>query len=294
MVNIKPGDLQNRPVITLDDETEIEATLLVGSDGEKSKTRDAHGIGATGYNYIQQGVVCTVKNETKNPAAFQRFLTTGPVALLPLWGDYSSIVWSAPPGMARELKDSSDADFVERLNHVLLDKPEVEWLGGRLDFLSPNRDDELKRPPKIVEVCTPRYMFPLTLTNAEKVAAPRVALIGDAAHRIHPMAGQGLNLGLTDVAYLANVLVKARKSGSDIGNFEHVLQEYDIKSRANATAVISSIEFVKNSYQPKMFASDQLGHLLALSRNVGLDLIQSSDWAKHNFMSFASGTNTHP
>ena len=103
VVEIRPGDALKRPIVVLEDGSEIEADLLVGSDGEKSQTRNAHNIGATGYHYVQSGLVCTVKGVQANPAAFQRFLTTGPVALLPLWGDYSSIVWSCPPGMARDL-----------------------------------------------------------------------------------------------------------------------------------------------------------------------------------------------
>mmetsp|Transcript_18066 Transcript_18066/g.30821 ORF Transcript_18066/g.30821 Transcript_18066/m.30821 type:complete len:131 (-) Transcript_18066:57-449(-) len=121
-----------------------------------------------------------------------------------------------------------------------------------------------------------------------------MALIGDAAHRIHPLAGQGLNLGITDVAYLANVLIKARKGGCDIGNLEHTLNEYGFQSKANAASVISSIEFVKNSYGSKPAGSEALGHLLGLARNVGIDLIDSSDTLKFNFMNFASGNYTHP
>ena len=108
------------------------------------------------------------------------------------------------------------------------------------------------------------------------------------------MAGQGLNLGLTDVAYLANTLIKAKKGGADIGNYEHVLSDYNFKSKANAASVISSIEFVRNSYSPKLFGNEALGHILALGRNIGIDVIQSSDLLKHNFMNYASGTYTHP
>ena len=121
-----------------------------------------------------------------------------------------------------------------------------------------------------------------------------MALIGDAAHRIHPMAGQGLNLGMTDVAYLANAIIKAKKGGADIGNYEHVLADYNFKSKANAASVIASIEFVKNSYSPSLAGSEALGHILALGRNIGIDLIDTSDFAKHNFMNYASGTFTHP
>ena len=103
-----------------------------------------------------------------------------------------------------------------------------------------------------------------------------------------------MNLGLSDVAFLANNLITAKNGGTDIGSLEHVLSNYNFQSRANANSVIASIEFVKNSYSPKLLGSENLGHLLALARNIGIDLIDSSDFMKYNFMNFASGNYTHP
>lgn len=96
------------------------------------------------------------------------------------------------------------------------------------------------------------------------------------------------------MAYLSNILIKAKKSGQDIGSFDYVLKEYDNKSRMNAYSVIGSIEFVKNFYSPKFAGSEALGHVVSLARNVGVDLIDSSDFAKYNFMNYASGNYTHP
>lgn len=143
-------------------------------------------------------------------------------------------------------------------------------------------------------VKTGRYAFPLTLTHTNDCVDHRMALIGDAAHRIHPMAGQGLNLGLSDVAYLSNTIIGAKKSGSDIGNKEHVLSAYDRSSKLNAYSVIGSIEFIKTSYTPKIAGSEGLGHILSLARNIGIDLIDSSDFAKYNFINYAGGNYTHP
>lgn len=106
-------------MVHLEDGTEIECSLLIGSDGEKSLTRNKYGIGAAGYNYNQNGLVCTVETVRPNEIAFQRFLKTGPIALLPLWGNYSSIVWSCPYNMYRDLEDLTDEAFIERLNRVL-------------------------------------------------------------------------------------------------------------------------------------------------------------------------------
>lgn len=121
-----------------------------------------------------------------------------------------------------------------------------------------------------------------------------MALIGDAAHRVHPLAGQGLNLGLSDVAYLSNVLLSARKGGQDIGDLGHVLSSYDKQAKMNAYMIMGAIEFVKRSYDPTVQGSEGLGHVLAAARNLGIDLIESSDALKFNFMNFAAGNVMHP
>jgi 2-polyprenyl-6-methoxyphenol hydroxylase-like FAD-dependent oxidoreductase len=146
----------------------------------------------------------------------------------------------------------------------------------------------------IDKVNTKRFAFPLILQNSNSYAAERMALIGDAAHRIHPMAGQGLNLGITDVAYLANSIVKAKKSGQDIGNYDLVLKDFELKAKANAYSMISAIEVVRNSYMNRVGGSQAAGGLLGVLRNVAIDAIQMSELAKYNFMNFASGNVTHP
>ena len=276
----------------LDDGTVIECKLLIGSDGEKSKTRAEYGIGAWGYSYNQNGLVCTVETLSPNNIAFQRFLRSGPVALLPLWGNFSSIVWTCSPDQCKDLQDLSEEEFVERLNHALQDTSDVPALGDKIPSML--KSSSFEKPPLVTGVNTGRFAFPLTLNHANECAANRMALIGDAAHRIHPMAGQGLNLGLSDVAYLSNTLVKAKKGGADIGNFEHVLSKYNQQSKLNAYSVIGSIEFVKNSYTPSFLGSETLGHGLSLARNIGIDLIDSNDFLKFNFMNYASGNYTHP
>ena len=108
------------------------------------------------------------------------------------------------------------------------------------------------------------------------------------------MAGQGLNLGITDVAYLANSIVKAKKSGQDIGNYNLVLKDFELKAKANAYSMISAIEVVRNSYMNRVGGSQAAGGLLGVLRNVAIDAIQMSELAKYNFMNFASGNLTHP
>ena len=108
------------------------------------------------------------------------------------------------------------------------------------------------------------------------------------------MAGQGLNLGITDVAYLANSILKAKKSGQDIGNYDLVLKDFESNARANALSMISAMEVVRNSYQGRVGGSQQAGTALGFLRNIALDGIQMSELAKYNFMNFASGNLTHP
>ena len=93
--------------------------MIIGSDGEKSKTREEYGIKSTGFSYEQSGIVCTVSSVRPNTIAFQRFMKTGPLAVLPLWDNYSSIVWSCPPELAKELSDLNDQEFIDELNKAL-------------------------------------------------------------------------------------------------------------------------------------------------------------------------------
>lgn len=99
---------------------------------------------------------------------------------------------------------------------------------------------------------------------------------------------------MTDVAYLANTVLKAKREGQDIGSYDFTLSQYDRQAKANAYGMIAAIEFVKNAYGPKVAGSEGLGHLLALGRNAALDMVETSDLVKHNFMNFASGSITHP
>ena len=124
----------------------------------------------------------------------------------------------------------------------------------------------------------------------------RMALIGDAAHSVHPLAGQGLNLGLSDVAYLSNTILKAKKGGQDIGDLGQVLKIYDRTSKVNAYMIAGAIEFVKKSYDPNIFgANNALARdMVAAARNLSIDLIETSDYAKFNFMNFAAGSVNHP
>lgn len=215
--------------------------------------------------------------------------------MLPLWDNYSSIVWSLPEDLCEELQSIPEKDFIDRLN-MAYHAPSEAPIGGLFDKVLPKqiKGRGFEHPPLIDALHTKRFAFPLTLSHANSLASYRMALLGDAAHRIHPLAGQGLNLGLSDVAYLSNVIVKALKEGQDIGNYDFVLSDYERQSKANAQMIIAAVEFVKNAYGPKLMGNEGMGHVLALGRNAALDVIELSDFIKYNLMNFASGNVNHP
>jgi 2-octaprenyl-3-methyl-6-methoxy-1,4-benzoquinol hydroxylase/2-octaprenylphenol hydroxylase len=188
--------------LQLDNGETLSAALLVAADGSSSPLRQLAGIGTRGRDYAQRAVVAHVHTERPHEStAWQRFLPDGPLALLPLADGRSSLVWSLPDAQAQRVLALDDAAFRDAL-------------GVASDF-------RLGR----VTGTTARASFPLKLQLAERYQAERFVLLGDAAHAVHPLAGQGVNLGLRDVAELRDTLVAARAAGRDIGA-AHVLRRY--------------------------------------------------------------------
>lgn len=175
-------------VVTLDDGRELTAELLVGADGARSAVRELAGIGWQHEDYAQKGLVCVVRTELPHQAtAWQRFMPSGPLAFLPLSDPhYSSIVWTLPADRADVLVKQDDTQFKAALSGAL---------GNRLGA---------------IEVLGARGAFPLAGSHAEHYVQEGIALIGDAAHTIHPLAGQGVNLGIKDAAELAQQLIAAK------------------------------------------------------------------------------------
>ena len=188
--------------VTFDDGATVTARLLVGADGARSQIREQAGIATHGWSYGQSAIVCTVAHERPhNGRAEEHFLPPGPFAILPLTGNRVSIVWTERTGDAERYVAMSDADF-----HDELEKRFGLHLGD-------------------IEVVGQRRAFPLGLYTARAFIAERLALIGDAAHVIHPIAGQGLNMGLRDVAALAEAVTDAARLGLDVGGAD-VLERY--------------------------------------------------------------------
>ncbi|XP_076047852.1 ubiquinone biosynthesis protein COQ6, mitochondrial isoform X4 [Oratosquilla oratoria] len=223
-----PTESKERVSISLEEGKTITTDFLIGADGAKSKVRDALGTKYLTWEYDQIGIVATVElsEPCENTVAWQRFLPTGPVALLPLSDTKSSLVWSTTKTKAKDLLDSSEDDFIDELNRALWDENElnqsVENLHGRwmdmLEAVFPGGTGDSRQLPPSIKAIVPnsRAGFPLGLGHALHYVGPRVALIGDAAHRVHPLAGQGVNLGFGDVACLTQTLEEAVLEGGDI------------------------------------------------------------------------------
>jgi 2-octaprenyl-3-methyl-6-methoxy-1,4-benzoquinol hydroxylase/2-octaprenylphenol hydroxylase len=201
----------DRIQVQLADGATLSAAVLVAADGAGSPLRQLAGIGTRGRDYAQRAVVAHVDTERAHEdTAWQRFLPGGPLALLPLADGRSSIVWSLPEAEAQRVLALDDRRFCDEL-------------GAASDF-------RLGR----ITGSTSRAAFPLKLQLAERYQAERFVLLGDAAHAVHPLAGQGVNLGLRDVAELRDTLVQARAAGRDIGA-EHVLRRYARRRRSADT-----------------------------------------------------------
>lgn len=191
----------------LGDGSRIKGELVAACDGKHSPLRRAAGIRTIDWDYPQTGIVCTVRHALPHRGvAVEHFLPAGPFAILPMTGQRSSIVWTERAELAPEIMALDESGFAAEL-------------GRRFgDFLG------------AVEVTGPRWSYPLALLHAERYTAPRLALVGDAAHVIHPIAGQGLNLGIRDIAALAELVVDARRLGLDIATPE-VLLRYERRRR---------------------------------------------------------------
>jgi ubiquinone biosynthesis monooxygenase Coq6 len=201
--------------------------LQVGSDGGKSRVRELAGFKTTGWNYSQNAIICTVEHADGNQCAWQRFLPAGPIALLPMGDNFSNIVWTMNPKASMDRKSMSEDDFVKDVNNALDygygPRPESSLLGNEDMFswlrgyvtLSANECFEV--PPKVVKLASERMVFPLSLMHANDYASRHVVLIGDAAHTVHPLAGQGVNLGFGDAFALSRVIAEGIAVGTDIG-----------------------------------------------------------------------------
>jgi 2-octaprenyl-6-methoxyphenol hydroxylase len=244
--------------VTFKDGTEMSARLLVGADGAKSAVREAANIAIHGWDYDQSAIVTTVAHERDhNGRAEEHFLPAGPFAILPLTGRRSSLVWTETKAEAERIVALPDAEF-----HAELEKRFGLKLGD-------------------IEVGGPRRAFPLGLFTARSFIADRVALIGDAAHIIHPIAGQGLNMGLRDAAALAEVVADAARLGLDAGS-ANVLERYQRWRRFDTMSMGVATDGIN-----RLFSNES--DTLRIVRDVGLGLVERMPALKRVFIREAAG-----
>jgi 2-octaprenyl-6-methoxyphenol hydroxylase len=244
--------------VTLADGSGLRAALIVGCDGRDSGVARRAGIRRRGWDYGQASLVCAVAHELPHRGtAHQFFMPEGPLAILPLPGDRSSIVWTEAAPRAAAIQAMDDAGYMAAL------RPRFG------DFLGTIRLEGA------------RFSYPLGLSLAEGWVGPRLALAGDAAHGIHPLAGQGLNLGLRDVAALAEVLVRARRRGQDIGAPD-VLDDYQRWRRFDTAVLVAATDGLN-----RLFSNDN--PLLRLGRDLGLGLVNRLPAVRRALIAEAAG-----
>ncbi|MFN4203655.1 MAG: FAD-dependent monooxygenase [Tabrizicola sp.] len=245
--------------VTLASGSRLAGRLLVGCDGRGSGVAARAGIRRVGWGYGQTALVTAIRHERDHQGIAQQFfMPSGPLAILPLkGGHHSSIVWSETDATAAAIQALPDDDYLEAL------RPRFG------DFLGQ------------IALAGDRFTYPLSLSLAERFVAPRVALVGDAAHGVHPIAGQGLNLGLRDVAALAEVLILARRRGEDPGS-PAALEEYQRWRRFDATVLALGMDGVN-----RLFSSDN--PLLRLGRDLGMGVIGALPGLRRGFIRQAAG-----
>ena len=249
---------QNNAVVVLDDDREICAALAIAADGKFSQLRKAAGIKSTNWDYDQTAIVCTVEHQCAHAGvAVELFLPNGPFAMLPMTGNRSNIIWSERRDLVDDYMKLDDAAFLQELS-----KRFGDWLGD-------------------IKLVGPKFAYPLSLSLAETYVTNRMALIGDAGHSIHPIAGQGFNLGIRDVAAMAEILVDAKNLGLDMGS-SMILQNYQRRRRFDnimlAAVCDGLLRLFSNDIKP-----------LRMMRDIGLGIVNKINPLKRILMRHAMG-----
>ena len=244
--------------LSLANNQKITTRLLVGADGRQSGTAARAGITYTGWQYSQTALVCAVEHDRPHGGvAHQFFMPAGPMAVLPLSARRSTVVWSEKTDSAAVIKTLDDAAF--------------------LDVLRPRFGDFLGD----IALTGGRFSYPLGMMIAKSYIAPNVALIGDAAHGVHPIAGQGLNAGLRDVAALIQVLSEAKQRGEDFAS-QPVLARYQLWRRFDATALAVATDGFN-----RLFSNDN--PILRLGRDLGMGMLNAMPKVRRGILREAAG-----
>lgn len=238
--------------------TTIRASLVIAADGAKSSLRTQAGIQTSGWNYWQSCITATIKPEKPHQnIAYERFWYAGPIGVLPLADGRCQVVWTAPHQQAEELRDLPVAEFLHELEHCT---------GGLLGKL---------------ELDSQRWLFPVKLMQSQQYTAPRLALIGDAAHCCHPVAGQGMNLGIRDATALAEILVAAHQAGEDIGS-NAVLKRYTNWRKPENWAILAFTDFLDRMFSTRLLP-------IVMIRRMGLFLLDRIPGCKYLALRLMTG-----
>ena len=288
-------DLSHYPHITLSSQQTLAARLLVGADGINGPVRTFAGTATRGYDYDRHGVVATLKLEPAEDRncsiAYQRFLPTGPVALLPLPDDFATLVWTTTPERAAQLKSLGPDDFVAMVNAAFrLEMVDIDFMStqssgqtSELEWrLSVHPTTDLEQaaiiPRQILSVQDGSVAsFPLRIRQATTYTADRIALIGDAAHTIHPLAGQGLNMGLSDSQALVAAIEGGVEHGADIGNELQCLDRYNSETwmrNSRMLGIVDKLHWLYSTRNP----------VLVGARGFGLGAVERLGGVKHWLM----------
>lgn len=250
--------LDNSAELSLQDNRVISCRLVIAADGSQSWVRQQANIVVRGWDYPQDALVTWVKTQQNHQhTAWQRFMPDGPLAFLPLANGYSSIVWSSTPEHVQQLLNYSDVEFRSALTDAFSNKLGQVVANG------------------------PRARFPLRYFVTEHYIKPRLALIGDAAHTMHPLAGQGVNVGIQDVVALSDIVFEAQQQQKDFGTTA-LLRRYERSRRAENSPMLSTV----NGFQ-RLFGSTDPG--LTWARNLGMKITDSIPSLKNQIMRQAMG-----
>lgn len=236
----------------------LNARLLVGCDGKTSPAAKREGISRIGWPYDQTALVCAIEHEKPHDGiAHQFFMPPGPLAILPLPGKKSSIVWTEKRDVANQIGALGDSEYLDAL------RPRFGTFLGDIKLVGD------------------RFSYPLSLSVASAFVGDRLALVGDAAHAVHPIAGQGLNAGLKDVAALAEVLVEAKRRGEDFGRSD-VLERYQRWRRFD----VATLALATDGFN-RLFSTDN--PILRAARDVGLAAVNAMPGVRRSFIREAAG-----
>lgn len=253
-IDYSPGS----SLLRLNDGSELIGKLLIAADGGESKVRQAAGIGVHKWDYEQHALVASVTTAyPQQDITWQQFTPTGPLAFLPLCGNNASLVWYNTPDNVNRLMSMDEVSFMDELTHTF-----PECLG------------------EIDQLLT-RGSFPLRRQHAQHYVAEGIALAGDSAHMIHPLAGQGVNIGLLDAAALAETILTAEREGRDYVSLP-VLREYEKQRRTHNLVMMQTMDAFY-----RVFSNENLP--LKLARNIGLGLAGKFKPAQNKVMQFAMG-----